>query len=109
MTDKLTEALRVQAWCAFTPREWIAVTEAARRWASFPTDEDVEAAAIGIYYDDSAEMGLQPKWEAEEHYEQDLYRSQARAALEAVKREGPMVGGYGAIEEHRHPVKRKDR
>jgi len=79
MSGKLTEAIdNLEGLDYLMPHDleyesWLEVTAAARRWASFPTDEDVEAAAKAI-----AGRG----WTAESyHY------SAARAALEAVKRE----------------------
>jgi len=73
MTDKLTEAIAaldskggVERWPDIET-----ILEAARRWAEFPTDNDVEALMASQY---------PHGWTDEQ--EQDM-----RAALEAVKRE----------------------
>ena len=83
MTDKLTEALRVDDPRGQLNRDQTAaglVHAAARRWRDFPTDDDVEALARhqrpGIWWD---ERELWPGAVA-------LYLDNARAALEAVKR-----------------------
>jgi hypothetical protein len=77
MTDKLTEAL---AWYG-RPEGYTSHVEtvlvAANRWASFPTDDDVEAAA-------KAGMELAPGFDI---YAGGQWRVVMRAALEAVKRE----------------------
>ena len=86
MTDKLTEALAVYdtppnslTWeDDRTIGQALAVlAEAARRWASFPTDDDVEAAA-------KASMELAPGFDI---CAGGQWRVVMRAALEAVKRE----------------------
>jgi len=76
MTDKLTEALEwVDSGPTVVGAPLIrALAEAARRWAEFPTDTDVEAAAKA-YLDSWAVHQSTP------------VRVHMRAALEAVKRE----------------------
>ena len=59
----------------------VVVVEAARRWAEFPTDEDVEAAAKAIQF------SLDPYVDKDKPA--DHWHKEARAALEAVKREEP--------------------
>jgi hypothetical protein len=86
MTDKLTEALaHADEMKALYPGQvnlgshQHVLHEAARRWASFPTDDDVEAATEGI--GETLTLAALPS--------RALIKEAARAALEAVKREEP--------------------
>jgi len=70
-TDKLTEALALvplDVQDAYV--DWDEMMEALRRWASFPTDDDVET-----FWRQANGKGV------------SITRSEVRAGLEAVKRE----------------------
>jgi hypothetical protein len=79
MSDKLAEALdaieRAYMDQKVPPAVLVIPTvDAARRWASFPTDDDVKAATYEIA------VAIQQGYD---------WQVAARAALEAVKREEP--------------------
>jgi len=80
MTDKLIEALE---WFNYHGPSKIThlsiLVEAARRWASFPTDEDAEAMV--------RELGRCINLRDPQARPILIFLSDARAALEAVKRE----------------------
>jgi len=91
MTDKLTEALALaEVEPTMLGTEYVRVlAEAARRWASFPTDADVERAADQwrielpcICGPEYSERGL-----VSPHCDHHAAEDAARAMLEAVKRE----------------------